>query len=874
VAATICPIGAQQTSLGVPSTQTAAPFRHQVDRRVTYVCPATGIPQNTAVWGANNEYTVDSAVCVAAVHAEILPLEQAGVVTFVMGPGAATFGSSRRNGIQSESYGPYDSSFSFDRSGDPAPIDGITTWRVPAGFTTPVRVVCPRLGTFRHQLWGIDIYADESSICAAAVHAGVIPNTGGPVTVAPGGARPSFQGSTRNGVTSLPYTAWPVSFTVSAGNATPSEVRPTLTEAAPTSTLRPAAPTPVPAPAATPSVAPPRGASTPVGPGFTVTVTMGSNGPVVTWPPVPQATGYAATRTKSDDLNCCNSSYGFRTFTATSPWQDQRLPMTGTYEYRVIANTPNGQMVATALFDFTAPPAGPGSLGRAPAGGGTRPAAAPSSTLFEAYNTTPAATSLRFYAVVGAVGYRVRRAIAGSGSWTILEPDPRPQPDFPQPTSNSDVLLHMHDVFFDSRQTYTYELHTLQGDGTYGTNTVTVVPGQPTDPTGFTATPTGPGLVKLEWTVAPGVSQYLISGPGTGPAGSVSTTGGIAGSVGQYTLSGVPAGRQTWTIASAYDPGGVLTLARLWPRATADVLGAEPVPRYRMLALGFSVDQQSTDVNDARDGKGDEVYFTAIINRTTLSGATSPVVKDANISFFVTGSYGDDAVSVPYGGRIRAGTASSTGGLRSGDVVPASLDLQGPTPPLQPAQFPQLLWEGDLENEAAVIIHPALWEDDLDARVRSNWTVLITNEARGLYERQSDARSESFYVIDERTYQTRQQILDYAGMEPVGFGVPHIYRQGSGGSNLFQCTTILGVWVRRPCEAHHVDRPIGLVGLGGNHPGYWFDPVIVLTKAGVNNRNTPTPVPGTFSMTLHDDLDTPTEATAKYTLHFRLERVP
>jgi hypothetical protein len=106
--------------------------------------------------------------------------------------------------------------------------------------------------------------------------------------------------------------------------------------------------------AALPPVSAPNTSSGGVAPGFTVTVTMGPQGPVVTWPLVPNATGYTVTRSKSDDANCCNTSSG-RTWGATSPWQDGPLPMPGTYVYTVLANTAFGQLQAQTQYTLAAP---------------------------------------------------------------------------------------------------------------------------------------------------------------------------------------------------------------------------------------------------------------------------------------------------------------------------------------------------------------------------------------------------------------------------------------------------------------------------------------------------------------------------------------
>lgn len=61
-------------------------------------------------------------------------------------------------------------------------------------------------------VWGDWIYTDDSSICRAARHAGVVGPEGGSVTVLAEPGRQSYPGSTQNGVTSSSYGTWESSF--------------------------------------------------------------------------------------------------------------------------------------------------------------------------------------------------------------------------------------------------------------------------------------------------------------------------------------------------------------------------------------------------------------------------------------------------------------------------------------------------------------------------------------------------------------------------------------------------------------------------------------------------------------------------------------
>lgn len=84
-------------------------------------------------------------------------------------------------------------------------------------------VTCPADGRISSRLWGTDIYTDDSSICTAAVHAGLIRvDNGGTVLVEGMAGQPAYRGSERNGVGSKDYGGWTGSFTVKARERVPS----------------------------------------------------------------------------------------------------------------------------------------------------------------------------------------------------------------------------------------------------------------------------------------------------------------------------------------------------------------------------------------------------------------------------------------------------------------------------------------------------------------------------------------------------------------------------------------------------------------------------------------------------------------------------
>jgi hypothetical protein len=71
---------------------------------------------------------------------------------------------------------------------------------------------CPANGT-PGSPWGTDLYTDDSSVCSAAVHAGLITATqGGTVVIEIRPGADSYTGSTRNGVKTVDYGKWSGSY--------------------------------------------------------------------------------------------------------------------------------------------------------------------------------------------------------------------------------------------------------------------------------------------------------------------------------------------------------------------------------------------------------------------------------------------------------------------------------------------------------------------------------------------------------------------------------------------------------------------------------------------------------------------------------------
>jgi len=64
-------------------------------------------------------------------------------------------------------------------------------------------------------IWGTDIYTNDSSVCVAAIHSGIIDSEGGQVTVTYIEGQSSYIASTQNGISSSEYGEWGGSFSVS-----------------------------------------------------------------------------------------------------------------------------------------------------------------------------------------------------------------------------------------------------------------------------------------------------------------------------------------------------------------------------------------------------------------------------------------------------------------------------------------------------------------------------------------------------------------------------------------------------------------------------------------------------------------------------------
>jgi hypothetical protein len=162
------------------------------------------------VWGTMI-YTDDSALETAAVHAGILLPGQRGIVKVRVLSGQDHYDGTKQHDIESTPFGRHPGSFQFagvsisrpNRSGS------LVSYRDLVGQS----IIVPVMGNASGEVYGSDVYTDDSSVGAAAVHAGLV-GVGDfafvKVTLLPGQAR--YEGTSRYGVTSQAYGQWEGSF--------------------------------------------------------------------------------------------------------------------------------------------------------------------------------------------------------------------------------------------------------------------------------------------------------------------------------------------------------------------------------------------------------------------------------------------------------------------------------------------------------------------------------------------------------------------------------------------------------------------------------------------------------------------------------------
>ena len=147
------------------------------------------------------------------------------------------------------------------------------------------------------------------------------------------------------------------------------------------------------------------------------------------------------------------------------------------------------------------------------------------------------------------------------------------------------------------------------------------------------------------------------------------------------------------------------------PASAAPAAAGRTRGTYRVSVTGFSVHSETFDDPLQLDGKRDEVYVSADVLLLDRNGASlTPGTGAVRSRVFgdVGGMFGG---TEGHNGRVRAGSASKEGGLRTGDDFPATPWRLAGAPTAD--RLPLELWRGELaQGENAVLLTPTLWEFD------------------------------------------------------------------------------------------------------------------------------------------------------------------
>jgi hypothetical protein len=369
----------------------------------------------------------------------------------------------------------------------------------------------------------------------------------------------------------------------------------------------------------------------------------------------------------------------------------------------------------------------------------------------------------------------------------------------------------------------------------------------PINPAGFAAVQTGPGQVQLSWQPVSGASYYVLLGPGL-PGGGAKVSGATT-----FMATAVPSGSQEWAVASYYDPGPVSTAAAAFPRVTLNVTapivsGTAPpiVPttsRYRVVATGFRVVKETYDDQFDRDGLRNEVY--AAFSMFHFQSGSEYQLLDRDLRR--TQVHGD---VLRFPGRVRAGSASTTGGLRTGDAFPSDPTIR--IGALSDQSFPFSVWEGSLTDETDfAIIYPTLWESSGSEASYDDWFANLLFNAPAMWSGVKESLGAS-------------TITSFASAGPTG-----PVRSAVDAKLASMATGIAGLYSGL-LEFSPRDRPIGLVG--GRLPGDG----LLLTRRGIEGSLTGVGAGSSrisLSIPFVDDPVWP-KLLGSYILYLQVERMP
>jgi hypothetical protein len=216
VAAPIVP--AAQSSKEILWNETAISLIGNVEQDFSFLCPPNGTVGN--VWGTDF-YSSNSSICSAGVHAGTINARDGGKVQIKIRPGEKFYNGTARNGVTTSRLGEHKGSFVFlSAAGSSTPSEQIQIieWNERAShldgkLDQDFTYMCSPNGTVDNNVQGTDIYTSSSSICSAAVHAGIITaKNGGKVKLIISQGEKFYNATQRNGVLSNRHLNYPWSF--------------------------------------------------------------------------------------------------------------------------------------------------------------------------------------------------------------------------------------------------------------------------------------------------------------------------------------------------------------------------------------------------------------------------------------------------------------------------------------------------------------------------------------------------------------------------------------------------------------------------------------------------------------------------------------
>jgi hypothetical protein len=254
--------------------------------------------------------------------------------------------------------------------------------------------------------------------------------------------------------------------------------------------------------------------------------------------------------------------------------------------------------------------------------------------------------------------------------------------------------------------------------------------------------------------------------------------------------------------------------------------------RYRVVLNGYKVQNESWDHPLELDGKRDEVF---VATKVMVMDAAGNLIVQSERASKVMG----DTNNQP--GRVRAGTASDQGGLKTGDSFPKEAPWIRTTEPSLERDYPTVtLWEGDLvQGEHVVLIASSIWEDDDSGPILNDWLTW----AGGIYSK----------------VKPQAQVL--AGADPTAQAILLCTEIGLGIAVSAVESGVIGA---------NGDRPIGMVANGSGK--YVFDQKLVRLTYDIAEYQLRSDFgmgPGVFGLEYKDDV----KLQGHYYLYLQVERV-